>query len=73
MTEESLGLLRVMDSISAEIEAPLSHIALAWLNAQPGIAAPIASASNVAQVHELLAASRLVLSTAHLALLNTAL
>ncbi len=62
LTDESLALLKVMDAISAETGAPLAHIALAWLNAQPMIAAPLASASNPAQVADLLAASRLVLS-----------
>lgn len=65
MTGESLALLKVMDGISAEIGAPLAHIALAWLNAQPGIAAPLASASSVTQVNDLLAASQLTLSDAH--------
>jgi len=66
MTDESLALLKVMDGISAETGAPLAHIALAWLNAQPGIAAPLASASSPAQVADLLAASRLELSAEHL-------
>jgi aryl-alcohol dehydrogenase-like predicted oxidoreductase len=73
MTQESLALLRVMDGISAEIGAPLAHIALAWLNAQPGIAAPLASASSVAQVEDLLAAARLVLSPEHAKLLDNAM
>lgn len=73
MTEESLALLKVMDRVSADIGAPLAHIALAWLNAQPGIAAPLASASSVAQVEDLLAASRLVLSDEHMKLLDNAM
>jgi aryl-alcohol dehydrogenase-like predicted oxidoreductase len=66
MTDESLAMLKVMDGISEETGAPLAHIALAWLNAQPGIAAPLASASSVAQVNDLLAASRFTLSIEHL-------
>ncbi len=62
MSDESLALLKVMDGISAETSAPLSHIALAWLNAQPGIAAPLASASSVAQVKDLLAAAQFTLT-----------
>ncbi len=73
MTEESLKLLSIMDEISSEIGAPLAHIALAWLNAQPGIAAPLASASNPTQVAELLAAARLDLSAAHVARLTDAI
>jgi aryl-alcohol dehydrogenase-like predicted oxidoreductase len=70
MTNESLALLKVMDGISAETGAPLSHIALAWLNAQPMIAAPLASASSPAQVVDLLAAARLTLSPDHIARLG---
>jgi aryl-alcohol dehydrogenase-like predicted oxidoreductase len=66
MTDESLAMLGVMDGISAETGAPLAHIALAWVNAQPGVAAPLASASSPAQVADLLAASRLTLTEEHL-------
>ena len=40
--------------------------------AQPGVTAPIASASNLAQVGELVRASRLVLDADTMALLNAA-
>ena len=49
-----------------------AQVALAWLMAQPGITAPIASASSVGQLHELLAAARLSLSTAQIAQLDAA-
>lgn len=62
MTDESLATLAVMDEISAETGASLPEIALAWLNAQPGIAAPLASASSVKQVETLLRAAMLTLS-----------
>jgi aryl-alcohol dehydrogenase-like predicted oxidoreductase len=38
------------------------EIALAWLNAQPGTAAPIASATSVEQVKELARGARMTLS-----------
>ena len=41
---------------------PLAQVALAWLNAQPGIPAPIAGAASVAQVEDLLPAMTLVLT-----------
>ena len=43
-----------MDRIAAETGAGLPAIALAWLVRQPGIAAPIASARTVEQLHQLL-------------------
>jgi aryl-alcohol dehydrogenase-like predicted oxidoreductase len=56
------GVLTAMDSVAAETGATLAQIALAWLAAQPGVTAPIASATSVAQVEDLLGATRLVLS-----------
>ncbi|KEQ55283.1 aldo/keto reductase [Sphingobium chlorophenolicum] len=48
-------LLDVMDAVSQETGLTLAQIALAWLAAQPGITAPIASATSVAQTEELIA------------------
>jgi aryl-alcohol dehydrogenase-like predicted oxidoreductase len=72
LTPEGLAVLRVMDGIAEETKASLPQIALAWLAAQPGITAPIASATSVAQVEELLGAMRLVLSADQLARLEAA-
>jgi len=40
----------------------MATVALAWLKAQPTIAAPIASATKIEQAHELVAALTLDLS-----------
>ena len=55
-------ILAVMDEVSARTGAALSEIALAWLAAQPGVTAPIASATSVAQVESLARGARLSLS-----------
>jgi aryl-alcohol dehydrogenase-like predicted oxidoreductase len=47
-------------------------IALAWLMAQPGITAPIASATSVLQLQELTKAATIVLSENEMQLLNDA-
>jgi aryl-alcohol dehydrogenase-like predicted oxidoreductase len=64
--------LAVMDRIAADTGATLSQIALAWVAQQPGVTAPIASATTVAQLDELLGSADLELSTAHLAALSAA-
>ncbi len=46
--------LDAMDQVAAETGASLAQIALAWLAAQPGIVAPIASATSVEQLDDLL-------------------
>ena len=66
-------MLAAMDTIAAETGASLAQIALAWLNAQPGIGAPIASATSVKQVEDLCGMASLTLSPEHLARLDTAL
>ena len=48
------AILAAMDEVAAETGATLAQIALAWLAAQPGITAPIASATSVEQLQELL-------------------
>ena len=47
-------VLAVLDEVAAEIGASPAQVALAWLAAQPGVTAPIASATSVAQLDELL-------------------
>lgn len=70
--ENKAHVLTVMDRVAAETGATLAQLALAWINAQPGIGAPIASATSVAQLEELIGATSLTLSAEHLALLDAA-
>ena len=60
-------VLAAMDSVAAETGASLATIALAWLIAQDGVTAPIASASKPEQLPELLAAMTLELNETQLA------
>jgi aryl-alcohol dehydrogenase-like predicted oxidoreductase len=56
------AVLAAMDGVAEETGATLSQIALAWLAAQPGVTAPIASATSVSQLDELIAGWSLELS-----------
>jgi aryl-alcohol dehydrogenase-like predicted oxidoreductase len=67
-----LGVLAALDNVAAELRATPAQVALAWLAEQPAVAAPIASATNVSQVEELLGAMRLNLTAAQLAVLDRA-
>jgi aryl-alcohol dehydrogenase-like predicted oxidoreductase len=69
---ESSGprVLTALDKVAAETGHTLAQIALAWVAAK--ITAPIASATSVAQVKELLGAMNLELSDAQVALLDAA-
>ncbi len=63
-------MLAVMDDVVRETGATHAQVALAWLRVQPGIAAPIASATSAAQLHELAGAADLTLSEEQLARLS---
>ena len=65
-------VLAAMDGVAAETGATLAQIALAWLMAQPAITAPIASATSVIQVEELLGSLDLVLTAEQLQRLTVA-
>lgn len=63
---KGMAVLAAMDIVAEETGATLAQIALAWLAAQPGITAPIASATSAAQVEELAGSMALKLTAAQL-------
>ena len=65
-------VLAALDQVAAEQSSSVTSVALAWLAAQPTVIAPIASASKVSQVADLLAAAELSLTGAQLAALSSA-
>ncbi len=70
--ERGMRILAALNDVAAETGAKVATISLAWLMAQPTILAPIASATSVPQLEDLMLAPRLELSEAALAKLNTA-
>jgi aryl-alcohol dehydrogenase-like predicted oxidoreductase len=64
------AVLSVLDSIAAETGATQAQVALAWVAAQPAVAAPIASARTLDQLEELIGAMELELTPAQLARLD---
>ena len=67
-----LRVLTALDDVARRLDATAAQVALAWIMAQAGITAPIASATSVAQVEELVQATRLKLSTADIEKLDRA-
>jgi aryl-alcohol dehydrogenase-like predicted oxidoreductase len=61
LNERGLRILSALDDVSARLRAKPGQVALAWLIARPSITAPIASATNMAQLEELIAGTRLKL------------
>jgi aryl-alcohol dehydrogenase-like predicted oxidoreductase len=72
LTESGLAVLGALDTVARENNAPVAAVALAWLAAQPTVAAPLASATTPRQLQDLMQAPGLKLSAHDLALLNAA-
>lgn len=72
LTERGLQVLAALDKVAAETGTVPAQVALAWLAAQPAITAPIASATNLTQLEELLGAMRLMLTAEQIATLDEA-
>ncbi len=72
LNPRGVRILSSLDEVARETGAELGEIALAWLIAQPGVTAPIASATSVAQVKSLAKATELKLSKTQLDALTSA-
>jgi hypothetical protein len=65
-------ILAALDEVAAEAGATPAQAALAWLAAQPGVTAPIASATSLAQLEELLGVLTLELTPEQIGRLSAA-
>lgn len=72
MTARGMRILGALDEVASGHGATPAQVALAWVMAQPGLTAPIASATSVAQVQDLMGAAALSLSAEDLKALDTA-
>jgi aryl-alcohol dehydrogenase-like predicted oxidoreductase len=72
LNARGMRILAALDAVSARHSASQAEVALAWVMAQPGITAPIASATTLDQVDSLVRAASLKLSAEDLAALDKA-
>jgi aryl-alcohol dehydrogenase-like predicted oxidoreductase len=72
LTPHGLKILAALDAVSKRHGSTPAAVSLAWLMARPHITAPIASATSIAQLNELMSATELHLSEADMAELNAA-
>lgn len=72
LNEKGFKVLDALDAVALRHNGKPAQVALAWIMAKPGITAPIASATNVEQLHELMGALRLELSADDIAALDRA-
>lgn len=72
LNERGLRILKALDAVAGRYQTTPSAVSIAWLLARPGITAPIASATSLPQLEELVQATRLRLDGEALRLLNEA-
>ncbi len=72
LNDRGRRVLAALDAVAKEYQATPTRVALAWLMTRPGIVAPIASATNVSHVTDLVEATKLSLSQAALDQLTAA-
>ena len=72
LNEWGFAVLDVLDEVAAAQRTTVAAVALAWLLAQPTVAAPVASATSPQQLAELLPAAALNLTDAQLERLDAA-
>ena len=70
LNQHGLAVLNALDKVSTKHHTQPATVALAWLLAQPHIAAPIVSATNKTQLQTILSAPELKLDAEDLELLN---
>ena len=59
LNPRGIKILDALDKVSGRYRATPAQVSLAWLMARPGVTAPIASATSVDQLQELLRATTL--------------
>jgi aryl-alcohol dehydrogenase-like predicted oxidoreductase len=72
LNPRGLQVLATLDAVAATHRATAAQVALAWLIARPGITAPIASATTVTQLDDLIGAVKLQLGADEIAELDRA-
>jgi aryl-alcohol dehydrogenase-like predicted oxidoreductase len=68
--DRGMRILDALDSVSKRVSATPAQVSLAWIMAQPSIAAPIVSVTSIAQLDEIAVAARLRLTADALAELD---
>ena len=72
MNPRGMRILDALDDVAKRYNATPAQIALAWLMARPGVTAPIASATNVEQLGEILQSTAIALDADTAAMLEKA-
>ncbi len=72
LNERGFRILDALDKTASQLDSTPGRVALAWLIARPSITAPIASATDLEQLDDLVEATKLALDPDSIELLNEA-
>ena len=72
LNDRGFRILEALDQTAAQLGSTPARIALAWLISRPSITAPIASATSLEQMNDLIEATRLELDAQSIEFLNRA-
>ncbi len=72
LNERGFRIIEALDTVAQQLHLTPTKVALAWLIAQRSITAPIASATNLEQLNELIEATSIELNPSAIDLLNQA-
>ena len=72
LNKRGFRILDALDQVAGQLKTTLAQVALAWLIARPSVTAPIASATNLDQLNDLINAPKLELDEETIQLLNQA-
>jgi aryl-alcohol dehydrogenase-like predicted oxidoreductase len=72
LNARGMKILDALDEVARRANATPAQVSLAWLMARPGVTAPIASATNVDQLREILAATEIKLDAEAIEKLDSA-
>jgi len=72
LNDRGFRILKALDEVAKKHDSTPARVALAWLIARPSITAPIASATSLEQLNDLIEATELTLDHSSIELLNQA-
>lgn len=72
LNDRGIRILECLDVVAEETNSTPARVSLAWLMARPSVTAPIASATSLEQLHDLIEATKLQLEPSAINRLNQA-
>lgn len=72
LNDYGFGVVKALDNVAKRYNAKPGQVAIAWLIARPSVTAPIASATSIEQLDELMGAAEITLDPAAIAEIDAA-